>query len=51
MVSEINVLNAERTAQEAEEARKRQDLERQVQDAKVQMSMNAIGAINGLVQA
>ena len=40
-----------RTAQEAEEARKRQDLERQVQDAKVQMSMDAIGAINGLVQA
>ena len=51
MVSEINVLNAERTAQEAEEARKRQDLERQVQDAKVQMSMDAISAINGLVQA
>jgi hypothetical protein len=51
MVSEINVLNAERTAQEGEEARKRQDLERQVQDAKVQMSMDAISAINGLVQA
>ena len=51
MVSEINILNAERTAQEAEEARKRQDLERQVQDAKVQMSMDAISAINGLVQA
>jgi hypothetical protein len=51
MVSEINVLNAERTAQEAEEARKRQDLERQVQDAKVQMVMDGIGAINGLVQA
>jgi hypothetical protein len=51
MVSEINILNAERTAQEAEEARKRRDLERDVQDAKVQMSMDAINALNGLVQA
>lgn len=49
--NEINILNAERTAQEAEEARKRKDLERDVQDAKVQMSMDAIGALNGLVQA
>lgn len=49
--NEINILNAERTAQEAEEARKRQDFERQVQDAKVQMSMDALGALNGLVQA
>jgi len=51
MVSEINVLNAERTAQETEEARKRQDLERQVQDAKVQMVMDGIGALNDLAQA
>ena len=51
MVNEINVLNAERTAQEGEEARKRTDLERQVQDAKVQMSMGAIGALNDLIQA
>ena len=49
--NEINILNAERTAQEAEEARKRKQFERDVQDAKVQMSMDAIGAINGLVQA
>ena len=51
MVNEINVLNAERTAQEGEEARKRTDLERQVQDAKVQMATDAIGALNGLIQA
>lgn len=49
--NEINILNAERTAQEAEEARKRKQFERDVQDAKVQMSMDAISAINGLVQA
>ena len=49
--NEINILNAERTAEEAEEARKRKQFERDVQDAKVQMSMDAIGAINGLVQA
>lgn len=51
MVNEINALNAQRTAQEAEEARNRENIERQVQDAKVQMSMDAISAINGLVQA
>ena len=51
MVNEINVLNAERTAQEGEEARKRTELERQVQDAKVQMSMGAIGALNDLIQS
>ena len=51
MVNEINVLNAERTAQEAEEGRNRENIERQVQDAKVQMVMDGIGAINGLVQA
>jgi hypothetical protein len=51
MVSEINILNAERTAQEGEEARKRTDLEKQVQDSKVQMATDAIGALNGLIQA
>ena len=51
MVSEINILNAERTAQEGEEARKRRDLEKQVQDAKVQMSTDAISALNDLAQA
>ena len=51
MVSEINILNAERTAQEGEESRKRIDLEKQVQDSKVQMATDAIGALNGLIQA
>lgn len=51
MVSEINILNAERTAQEADEARKRRDIEKAVQDAKVQMSMDAVSALNDLVQA
>ena len=51
MVSEINILNAERTAQEGEEARKRTELEKQVQDSKVQMATDAIGALNGLIQA
>ena len=51
MVSEINILNAERTAQEGEEARKRTDLEKQVQESKVQMATDAIGALNGLIQA
>ena len=51
MVSEINILNAERTAQEGEESRKRIDLEKQVQDSKVQMATDAIGALNGLIQS
>ena len=51
MVSEMNLLNAERTAQEGEEGRKRTELEKSVQDSKVQMSLDAIGALNGLVQA
>ena len=51
MVGEINILNAERTAQESEEALKRRDIEKAVQDAKVQMSMDAVSALNDLVQA
>lgn len=51
MVGEINILNAERTAQESEEALKRRELEQAVQDAKVQMSMDAVSALNDLVQA
>lgn len=51
MVNEINVLNAERTAQEKEEGRKRTELERQVQEAKVQTSTEALSALSGLVQA
>lgn len=51
MVSEINILNAERTAQEGEEAQKRRELEQQVQQAKLQLTSNALGAINDLAQA
>ncbi len=51
MVSEINVLNAERTAQEGEEAKKRRELEQGVQQARLQMTGDAIGALNDLAQA
>ncbi len=51
MVSEINILNAERTAQEEEEGRKRTELEKQVQQAKLQLTGDAIGALNDLAQA
>lgn len=51
MVSEINILNAERTAQEGEEARKRRELEQGVQQARLQMTGDAIGALNDLAQA
>ena len=51
MVSEINILNAERTAQEGEEAKKRRELEQQVQQARLQMTGDAIGALNDLAQA
>jgi hypothetical protein len=47
----IELLNAERTAQEAEEGRKRLDLERSVQRSKVQMTGDAIGVLNDLAQA
>jgi len=50
MVSEINILNAERTAQEGEEARKRKELEQGVQQARLQMTGDAIGALNDLAQ-
>jgi len=49
--NELELLEAERTAQIAEESRKRTDLERQVQDSKVQMATDAIGALNGLIQS
>ena len=51
MVGEINILNAERTAQEGEEGRKRKELEQQVQQARLQMTGDAIGALNDLAQA
>lgn len=51
MVNEINILNAERTAQEEEEGRKRRELEQGVQQARLQMTGDAIGALNDLAQA
>lgn len=51
MVSEINVLNAERTAQEGEEAKRRRELEQETQQARLQMTGDAIGALNDLAQA
>ena len=51
MVGEINILNAERTAQEGEEAKKRRELEQATQQARLQMTGDAIGAINDLAQA
>ena len=51
MVSEINILNAERTSQEGEEAKKRRELEQQVQQAKLQMAGDVLGGINDLAQA
>ena len=51
MVSEINILNAERTSQEGEEAKKRRELEQEVQQSRLQMTGDAIGALNDLAQA
>ena len=51
MVGEIAILEAERTAQTKEESAKRRDLEREVQDAKLQLTGDALGAINDLAQA
>lgn len=50
MVSEINVLNAERTAQEGEEARKRKQIEQEVQDAKVDLAVSVMGSLNNIAQ-
>ena len=45
MVSEINVLNAERTAQEGEEIRKRTELERAAREANLQIASDALGVL------
>ena len=45
MVSEINILNAERTAQEGEEARKRTELERAAREANLQIASDALGVL------
>ena len=49
--AEIYILNANRTAQERLEAKKRREIEQQTQQAKLQLTGNAIGAINDLAQA
>lgn len=51
MVGEIAILEAERTAQTKEEATKRRQLEQEVQQARLQMTGDAIGALNDLAQA
>tara|TARA_R110002126_G_scaffold168357_3_gene316826 strand:+ start:2304 stop:4145 length:1842 start_codon:yes stop_codon:yes gene_type:complete len=50
-INALDLLDAQRFQTEEEESRKRIALEQAVQDSKVQMSMDAIGALNGLVQA
>lgn len=50
-INALDLLDAQRFQTEQEEARKRIALEQAVQDSKVQMSQDAIGALNGLVQA
>ena len=50
MVSEINILNAERTVQEGEEAKKRQEFEREVQEGKLNLAVGIMGSLNELSQ-
>jgi len=50
-INALDLLDAERFQTEQEEGRKRIALEQAVQDSKVQMSQDAIGALNGLIQA
>ena len=51
MVGEMEILESERTLQLGEEAKKRRDLEQGVQQARLQMTGDAIGALNDLAQA
>lgn len=46
MVNEINILNAERTAQEGEEARKRQELNRASIEGGLQMATDALNLLS-----
>ncbi len=50
-INALDLLDAQRSQTEQEEARKRIALEQSVQDSKVQMSMDAVSALNDLVQA
>ena len=49
--AEIYLLMANRTSQEKLEGKKRRELEQQVQQSKIQMTGNAIGALNDLAQS
>ena len=51
VVGEMAVLEAERTAQTKEEATKRREIEQEVQQSRLQMTGDAIGALNDLAQA
>ena len=51
MVGEIAILEAERTAQLEEEGQKRTEFDKGVADANLQMTGDALGAINDLAQA
>ena len=51
MVGEMKILESERTLQLGEEAKKRRELEQEVQQARLQMTGDAIGALNDLAQA
>ena len=50
-INALDLLDAERFQTQQEEGRKRIALEQAVQDSKVQMSQDAIGALNDLIQA
>ena len=50
-INALDLLDAERFQTQQEESRKRIALEQAVQDSKVQMSQDAIGALNDLAQA
>ena len=50
-INALDLLDAQRLQKEQEESRKRIALEQAVQDSKVQMSTDAIGALNGLIQS
>ena len=50
-INALDLLDAERFQTQQEEGRKRIALEQAVQDSKVQMSQDAIGALNDLAQA
>jgi len=51
MVGEMKTLESERTLQLGEEGRKRKQIEQEVQQSKLQMTGDAIGALNDLAQA